>query len=485
VLTSTAAVTTIFGVGGGGLVAYKMQRRTIGLTEFEFCKESSSSCRQQHDSTPKPSDTPDAELFSTVCLSGWLRDDYDFQRPWGVVPSRPPITDRLELLERFYSVYRPDHVHKCSQILASWKGEEEQLWALLRQTYGRDPDHLFPLDSGARFCGSLTHEQQEVVDQLFTALGCTVASSGEKKDKERRIPFERMRLGLKKDITPRGDTGRSLFDSLHGPHYDDIAALEASSGVSSEFESGSSTDPVQTKEKDKSREFEKPKHLFTVWDYQATYGGELYTVRWESRLLEELCDSVADLAADVVTGATTTLLKYTAFSTLVAAMALPVALKSAADMIDGTWTLVVERADAAGKELAQSLLFSSAGNRPVNLVGFSFGARAIYSCLKELARYQEKWEDYREKRKRSAPKRENHRKRGDTEESDVFFERMREPSSIVESAILMGLPNHLSLSSWKACRQVVAGRLVNCFSQKDLILSLMFQFKKLGLKPGE
>ena len=59
---------------------------------------------------------------------------------------------------------------------------------------------------------------------------------------------------------------------------------------------------------------------------------------------------------------------------LVAAMTLPVALKSAANMIDGTWALVVERADETGKELAESLLFSSAGNRPVNLVGFSFGA---------------------------------------------------------------------------------------------------------------
>mmetsp|Transcript_26214 Transcript_26214/g.72335 ORF Transcript_26214/g.72335 Transcript_26214/m.72335 type:complete len:121 (-) Transcript_26214:1784-2146(-) len=48
---------------------------------------------------------------------------------------------------------------------------------------------------------------------------------------------------------------------------------------------------------------------------------------------------------------------------------------------------------------------------------------------------------------------------------------------------MMGLPNHMSLPSWRACRQVVAGRLVNCFSQKDLILSLMFQVKRLKLKP--
>jgi hypothetical protein len=55
-LTSTAAVTAIFGVGGGSLAAYKMQRRTQGLTEFAFHKESSK-------------DQPvEAELFSTICL---------------------------------------------------------------------------------------------------------------------------------------------------------------------------------------------------------------------------------------------------------------------------------------------------------------------------------------------------------------------------------------------------------------------------------
>jgi Protein of unknown function (DUF726) len=48
----------------------------------------------------------------------------------------------------------------------------------------------------------------------------------------------------------------------------------------------------------------------------------------------------------------------------------------------------------------------------------------------------------------------------------------------------MGMPNHMSHSSWHACRQVVAGRLVNCFSRKDLILSLMFQYKKFGFKAG-
>lgn len=68
-LSSAAAISTIFGVGGAGLASYKMHRRTKGLTEFNFNKESAS-CK----------DT-EAELFSTVCISGWLRDARDFQRP--------------------------------------------------------------------------------------------------------------------------------------------------------------------------------------------------------------------------------------------------------------------------------------------------------------------------------------------------------------------------------------------------------------------
>ena len=43
---------------------------------------------------------------------------------------------------------------------------------------------------------------------------------------------------------------------------------------------------------------------------------------------------------------------------------------------------------------------------------------------------------------------------------------IREPASIVEDAILMGTPNHVSLKSWEACRRVVAGRIINCYSRK-------------------
>lgn len=419
-LTTTAAVTTIFGVGGGGLVAYKMQRRTIGLTEFEFSKEipkdqTKPRHRMLQNRASIDDEIPVVELFSTICISGWLRDDCDFQRPWGLSPTHPPIADKLELLERFYSVHRPRHVSKCANILSQWKGEEKQLWDLIRQNYGRDPSHLFPLDDGPRHGAVVSLEEEEVVCQLLSQLGYTATWSHDANVpmRDRQMgPIERMRYG---------DTavGSSRSASLRRRQTDEI---HVPSIADNDFDNNSSLED--------DSENSKTKHLATVWDYEATYGGELYTVRWESSLIEELCNSVTDLAAGVVTGATTHLLKFTALSTLVAAMALPAALKSAANLIDGTWTLVVERADEAGRELANSLLFSSAGNRPVTLAGFSFGARVIYSCLKELARLQGQWEEYQIRRENT--ERGQYRLNPLSRENiDTYYESMREPASIV------------------------------------------------------
>jgi hypothetical protein len=466
ILTSTAAVTAIFGVGGGSLAAYKMQRRTQGLTEFTFMKVSG----KEHSN-----DTHgvEAELFSTICLSGWLRDKFDFQRPWGVNPTNPPLRDRLELLQRFYQIYRPNHVLKCEKILEQWKGEESELWKLLEQKYGRNPDNLYPFVDGPRIKADLTIEQREIVENLFLE---TIHGSAINAVKQNH-PAEAAASSTGTNDAIAG----SLLPYDRHSHTD---CTSATTRTNSSF--GSSWVETNANGRNDSRLRPEdnleavPAHIRNIWDYKASYGGELYTVKWESSLLQELCDSVTDLAFDVVSGGTAQLLKHTALSTLLSAFAWPWALVNAANLIDGTWTLAAERSDEAGKELARSLLFSGAGNRPVILIGYSFGARVVYACLKELARYQEAWEDYQEQ---LAQKKQG-RFRNLSQKTDEMFSKMREPASIVEDAILMGLPNHLSLSSWKACRQVVAGRLVNCFSQKDLILSLMFQLKRFGgLKP--
>ena len=47
---------------------------------------------------------------------------------------------------------------------------------------------------------------------------------------------------------------------------------------------------------------------------------------------------------------------------------MPMAVVSMAGMIDSTWTLATERADAAGRLLAEVLIRREQGTRPVTLV---------------------------------------------------------------------------------------------------------------------
>jgi Protein of unknown function (DUF726) len=289
VLTSTAAVTAIFGVGGGGLAAYKMQRRTKGLTEFEFHKES---------------EAASADLFLTVAISGWLRDECDFQRPWGVCPSNPPLRDRLELLERFYFVYSPDHVPKCRGILQSWEGEEDELWKTLSMKYGRDPSSLFPLH-GPRTFYKLTLEQEEVVDKIFAELGyvaresppthghSSVSVGGIRTFLNNRDTHLSSRLDP--TVLVHGTPTDKLADerltsfqrgSLHGP----ITSMRHGAPLSAVSQSGNAVNDPGSILDSKDETGENPpailKHLSTVWDYGACYGGELYTVKWEGKFCQ-------------------------------------------------------------------------------------------------------------------------------------------------------------------------------------------------------
>jgi len=353
-----------------------------------------------------------------------------------VSPSNPWIKDRQELLERFYAIYRPENIPKSQKILESWEGEEDDLWKLLKKKYGRDPDHLFPLESGPRLQGSLTIDQQELVDRLVIAMG--YVSDPREQEDERRNPLHRFRGQKKQDekVDNRPSSSEGTLENPPDPFnpcdpYPSTAA-DGSTVSSVGFESMSTpaADPSDYAEDDNSEPSELPMHIATVWEYRANYGGELYTLRWESELLTELCDSVADLAFDLVSGGTAQILKHTALSAVMSAVAWPYALVNAANMIDGTWTLAVERSDEAGRELARSLLFSTAGHRPVTLVGFSFGARVIYSCLKELARYQEKWCEHKEKLGANSGVGEQN----NLATSEESFDTMREPASIVEDA---------------------------------------------------
>ena len=127
---------------------------------------------------------------------------------------------------------------------------------------------------------------------------------------------------------------------------------------------------------------------------------------------------------------------------------------TASKLIDDPYQIVVIRADEAGKELAKCLLQSDE-RRPVTLVGFSFGARVVFSCLRELARQQDIWEENCAAPHASAPE-ENKSSRSfflpKKKKAERKFKYDREPASLVGDVIFIGLPRSIDKKVLTSCR---------------------------------
>ena len=116
------------------------------------------------------------------------------------------------------------------------------------------------------------------------------------------------------------------------------------------------------------------------------------------------------------------------------ALTLPIVLTKLAYLIDNPWTVSLDRADAAGLILADSLMDRNLGVRPITLVGFSLGSRVIFSCLRELA------------------------KRG--------------AYGLVQNVYLFGAPVVAEKDQWLRARTVISGRFVNGYASNDWILGM-------------
>ncbi|KVI02896.1 Protein of unknown function DUF726 [Cynara cardunculus var. scolymus] len=178
------------------------------------------------------------------------------------------------------------------------------------------------------------------------------------------------------------------------------------------------------------------------WEGQTDHS-ERYALQWESEHLIAVSTAIQDfitskLALELMKqGAMMTVL-----SSLVAALALPATLLTITDIIDSKWSIAVDRSDKAGKLLTEVLINGLQGNRPVTLVGFSLGARAIFKCLQHLA------------------------------ETDH--------SGVVERVVLLGAPVAIKDENWEAVRKVVSGRLVNAYSTNDWMLGVAFRASLLS-----
>lgn len=429
-LATPAALIALFGVGGGGLSAYKMKRRTDGLTEFSIHQETTDAVS---DDTSK---NATAHLHTTVCIAGWLNDENDFQRPWGVTPSN---LSYLERLQRFFSVVDPEKVHDAKEMAKPYSknsnreegaAKDEELWlafsAALKAQYGKTPDNLLPLEDRAT---TLSEEEDETLREIFDAIVHTNTSSDQPSNNGSRI-----------------HSATSIVLSKEPSNISESIRLSNS---------------------------DKKTSSSPVWDYQTEYGGDLYTIKWESAMLLNMCQVANNMVKQAANKATTEVLKKTALATIMAAVAWPSLLMGLAGSLDNDWTLITIRSDLAGIELARSLLQSDE-RRPVNLVGFSFGARVVYACLLELERHQAIWEAQQHQQDKKNGTLKNRWKKKTAEDS---IEYTREPASIVQDALLIGAPLFVSRSKLRLARHMVAGRFINCYSRKDWILSLMFQYQ--------
>ena len=195
-----------------------------------------------------------------------------------------------------------------------------------------------------------------------------------------------------------------------------------------------------------------PSDVNKPWEVIDTTGTEPFSLRFELDAMLRMGNSLNDVLFSYAwDGVTYTIVSRTLLGALYAGL-WPLGLVKVASVLDNPFSIAVARADKAGKVLARALMDKVQGERPVTLMGYSIGARVIYSCLVELA------------------------------EQNAF--------GLVESVILMGAPVPSDSWSWRQIRSVVAARVVNVFSTEDYILGFLYRSTKLqmgvaGLQPVE
>ncbi|CRK26945.1 hypothetical protein BN1708_000730 [Verticillium longisporum] len=172
--------------------------------------------------------------------------------------------------------------------------------------------------------------------------------------------------------------------------------------------------------------------------------GDLYSVLWEPEMLRSTGDTINILATEALTSGVQQVLANTLLTALMSALQLPVILTKLAYLIDNPWAVSLDRAWSAGLILADSLIDRNLGTRPITLVGYSIGARVIFSCLQELAR--------------------------------------RGAYGLVQNVYMFGSPVIVKKDEYIRAKSVVPGRFVNGYNRNDWILGYLFRLTHGGIR---
>ncbi|KAK7741728.1 hypothetical protein SLS53_004791 [Cytospora paraplurivora] len=178
------------------------------------------------------------------------------------------------------------------------------------------------------------------------------------------------------------------------------------------------------------------------WKVISGRSTEAFALRWELSALLRLGSALNAYIKSYAWGyVKKEIISRTIFATLASALTLPYGLAKASRLIDNPFSVAMSRSDKAGRVLADALINKVQGERPVTLIGYSLGARVIYTCLNELAK--------------------------------------RKAFGLVESVCLLGAPVPSDPIEWRRIRSVVAGRVVNVYSTKDFILAFLYRTNSL------
>lgn len=170
---------------------------------------------------------------------------------------------------------------------------------------------------------------------------------------------------------------------------------------------------------------------------------EAFALRYEMKSLLGLGKTLQNLVSSYAWNSIKVeILKRTVLATLWSAL-WPAYLLSMASAVDNPFSLAKNRSEKAGEILADALINKVQGERPVTLIGYSLGARVIYSCLRSLA--------------------------------------ARRAFGLVDTVVFIGAPVPSNRQHWQIMRTVVSGKMFNVYSENDYLLAFLYRATSIQL----
>lgn len=318
---SVTVMATVFGSAGAGLTGYKMMKRTKGIQEFEF---------EQYDSQ--------GQVAVMIMISGWLESEEDYKRSFGILPKEMTFRERLF---RYYQLYCPERIATIDEEVEIYEECPERLFGKLEKMFGKDPlnnDNLLPPaynpDTSSASAEEATLRMLQFIESCIEGTAVidredglqatvsitdpsnTVTSSKEnvaevnaRSDPESKVAVESLNATALREMT---------LDSLAelGGGTDNAVSTGTSTAEGSEGGEQVPADLV---------------HLFDshYWNWRELKIAplyELYLLRWEVKLQQDLGHSIIDLLKSLSSAAVQNVLAYTVFTALASAVMWPVLL---------------------------------------------------------------------------------------------------------------------------------------------------------------